>query len=284
MQLLSYSPVAPAGRVYKNKELVTNRYQLSNISQMRSIISILICCLYALIAVNATPFTKRQNAEVQQGNNEAAEAPKLWSDDKDNDNDKDDKWSKDDYGGDHDCASRSVSVLIGTSTYAIPCLQGDSIVNLNGLIPTPTSSIASSSATEASSSAVSSSAASSSEASSSTDSTTTTTDSTTNTSDTTTSADSSPTFAVNFYGSQDCTFYVFASSLGSGCFDHVFAAGSSRVDFSVGTTSTTAVIVNFYFEADCAGIPYVGTQITSDTCSQHNSTAYPTLSYSVTTV
>ena len=39
---------------------------------MRSTFPILICCLYALIAVDATPFSKRGNAEVQQGNAKAA--------------------------------------------------------------------------------------------------------------------------------------------------------------------------------------------------------------------
>jgi len=154
---------------------------------MHSTFPILIFCLYALSAVDATPFSKRGNAEVQQGNAKAAKLLNFWSDDKSDDDDKDDKWSKDDeddhYGGNgqDDCASRSVSVLIGTSTYALPCLQGDSIVNLNGLIPSAVSSSAVDS---------SSSAASSSDASSAADSTTTTTDSTTTTTDTTTSADS----------------------------------------------------------------------------------------------
>ncbi|CAO3662269.1 unnamed protein product [Umbelopsis ramanniana] len=205
------------------------------------------------------------SAEVQQGNAKAAEPLNLWSDDKSDD---DDKWSKD--GKDDkdnkdvndECASRSVSVLIGTSTYVIPCLQGDSIVNLDALIPTPTSSIASSSATEASSSAVyssaddssssssSSSAASFSEASSATDSTTTTTDSTTTTTDTTTSADSSPTFTVTVYESAVCTGNMTVSSVGIGCFNVDI---TPQGYYSAGSSVNTDVGIEFYVSENCIG-------------------------------
>ena len=240
---------------------------------MRSTFPILICCLYALIAVDATPFSKRGNAEVQQGNAKAVKPLNFWSDDKSGDDDKDNKWSKDD---EDDCASRSVSVLIGTSTYAIPCLQGDSIVNLNGLIPTP----------EAISSAVSSSAvdSSSSDASSAADSTTTTTDSTTTTTDTTTSADSSPTFTVTLYSTTDCSGNPITTSLGSGCFNYNF---SSLNFVAVETTSTTPLIVVFYQDASCAGIPYYEASIPSDPgfCFREpDALLAPISSYSVTTV
>ena len=126
---------------------------------MRFTIPILICCLYALSAVEAT-FSKKGNAEVQQGNDKAAEPQNFWSDDKSDD--KDDKWSKDDKDGKHghhdhegdsdkDCASRPVSILIGTSTYAIPCLPNGSIVDLNGLIAPPASSSSSAAASSSAS-------------------------------------------------------------------------------------------------------------------------------------
>ncbi|CAO3662273.1 unnamed protein product [Umbelopsis ramanniana] len=121
---------------------------------MRSTFPILICCLYALSAVDATLFSNKGSAEVQQDNAKAANPLNFWSDDKSDDDDKDEKRNKDNdddhYGGkgQDECASSSVAFFFGTSTYAIPCLQSDSIVNLNGHIPTPTSSIASSSATE----------------------------------------------------------------------------------------------------------------------------------------
>jgi len=54
---------------------------------MRSAIPILICCLYALTAVEAT-FSSNEKAQVQQGNDKAAEPQKLWSDDKDYKEDK----------------------------------------------------------------------------------------------------------------------------------------------------------------------------------------------------
>ncbi|KAI8579867.1 hypothetical protein K450DRAFT_240695 [Umbelopsis ramanniana AG] len=173
---------------------------------MRSSIPILICCLYALSAVDATPFSKAGNAEVQQGNVKAAEPQQLWSEDKGDDDDEEDKGG---HNGD-ECATRSVSILIGSSTYAIPCLGAGSIVNLNGLLadalpsvfpsPSPSSSVASSSAV--SSSAASSSAASSSDVSSSgvsssdastTSDTTTTTTTTTDTTTTTTTTDTTTT-------------------------------------------------------------------------------------------
>ncbi|CAO3685519.1 unnamed protein product [Umbelopsis ramanniana] len=321
---------------------------------MRSTFQILIFCLYALSAVNATLFSKRGGAEVQQRNSKAAKFLNLWcdfmsnddddkaakflnlwcdfmsdDDDKDdkwskNDDDKDDKWSKNDDDKDDkwrkdDCASLSVSVLIGTSTYAIPCLQGDSIVNLNGLIPTP-SSIACSSATEASSSAVSSSAvdssssaASSSETSSAIDSTTatgstttttesttttgstttttesttttgsttTTTESTTTTTDTTTSADSSPTTTVTLYDAANCMGGVITTSSGYGCFNCDIQASL----FSAGTTSTTELQANFYNNASCVGDLIVETHLTSDTCPNFLLTLFETvLSYSITAV
>ncbi|KAI8579866.1 hypothetical protein K450DRAFT_240694 [Umbelopsis ramanniana AG] len=105
---------------------------------MRSAIPILIGCLYALSAVDATPFSKAGNAEVQQGNVKAAEPQQLWSEDKgDDDNDdehKGEKGGKNGHNGD-ECATRSVSIMIGSSTFAIPCLGGDAVVDINGLIP-----------------------------------------------------------------------------------------------------------------------------------------------------
>ena len=263
--------------IYKGpKTQQPNCHSLYHIQKMRSTFPILICCLYALSAVDATPFSKRGNAEVQQGNAKAVKPLNFWSDDKSDDDDKDDKWSKDDeddhYGGNgqDDCASRSVSVLIGTSTYAIPCLQGDSIVNLNGVIPTP----------EASSSAVSSSAvdSSSSDASSAADSTTTTTDSTTTTTDTTTSADSSPTFTVTLYSTTDCSGNPITTSLGSGCFNYNF---SSPGFAAIGTTSTIPLMVNFYLGASCAGDPLVGFTLIPNACDQIAIKDTQTLSYSV---
>ena len=126
---------------------------------MRFTIPILICCLYAHSAVEAT-FSKKGNAEVQQGNDKAAEPQNFWSNDKSDD--KDDKWSKDDKDGKHghhdhegdsdkDCASRPVSILIGTSTYAIPCLPNGSIVDLNSLIAPPASSCSSAAASSSAS-------------------------------------------------------------------------------------------------------------------------------------
>ncbi|CAO3693321.1 unnamed protein product [Umbelopsis ramanniana] len=222
---------------------------------MRSTFAILICCLYALSAVEATSSSKSGSAEVQQSNDKPAKPLNLWSNDKSDVDDKDDKWSKD------DCASRSVSILIGTSTYAIPCLQGDSIVNLNGLIPTP----------EASSSAVSSSSASSSEASSATDSTTTTTDTTATTTDTTTTDSTTTTTASTtstdtttttttttlptgtnliFYESLDCTGDIILSNSGQGCFNDNLAVG---LLFSARSSANTTVDVEFFDNENCTG-------------------------------
>ncbi|KAI8580681.1 hypothetical protein K450DRAFT_270732 [Umbelopsis ramanniana AG] len=171
---------------------------------MRSAIPILFCCLYALSAVDATPFSERGNAEIQQGSAKVVEPQNFWSDDKSDDDDKDDKDDHHDKDSADKCASRSVSVLLGTSTFSIPCLGAGSIVDINGLLaaafpslvpsPMPSSAAPSSvaSSSVASSSAVDSSSASSvtTTTDSTTDSTTTTTDTTTTTTATTTTDDS----------------------------------------------------------------------------------------------
>jgi hypothetical protein len=237
---------------------------------MRATFAILICCLYTLSAVEATPSSKSESAEVQQGIAKAASPLKFWSDDKSSDDGKDAKDDKDDKDDNDEFASRSVAVLIGTSTYVIPCFQGDSIVNLNGLIPTPeaSSSAVSSSAVDSSSSAASSSApssssASSSEVSSATD-ITTTTDSINTTTGTTTSADSVPTFAVTLYTSFNCMGAPVTTSYNSGCFRYDFPL---RV--SVGTSSDVALTVRFFEVIECTGIPVAEAQLGPSNCSQY---------------
>jgi hypothetical protein len=137
---------------------------------MRSAIPILICCLYALSTVEATG----DNSEVQQGDANVAEPQAFWSDNKYGKGGK-----RDDDGDDDECASRSVSILLGTSTFAIPFMGPGNIVDLNGLLQVAFPSAL------PSASVVSSSTASSSDPGI-TDSTTTTTTTTDPTSTTTT--------------------------------------------------------------------------------------------------
>ncbi|KAI8576605.1 hypothetical protein K450DRAFT_274515 [Umbelopsis ramanniana AG] len=108
---------------------------------MRSAISILICSLYALCAVDATSISEGGNTLVEKDIIKAAEPQQLWSEVKsDDDGEVDHKDGKDGKGGkgghkSDEYATRSVSILIGSSTFAIPCLGAGSIVDINGFIP-----------------------------------------------------------------------------------------------------------------------------------------------------
>ncbi|KAI8584437.1 hypothetical protein K450DRAFT_267117 [Umbelopsis ramanniana AG] len=105
---------------------------------------------------------RRKSDELQQGNAKAAKPQQLWSEDKsDDDYDDEDEGGKGGKGGHNgnECATRSVSILIGSSTFDIPCLGAGSIVNLNGLLPSfvSTSSVDTSTSIQASSSSSSAS-------------------------------------------------------------------------------------------------------------------------------
>ncbi|KAI8575006.1 hypothetical protein K450DRAFT_276011 [Umbelopsis ramanniana AG] len=128
---------------------------------MRSAIPILICCLYALSAAEVTSISEGGNALVEKSIVKAAEPQQLWSEVKsDDDGEVDDEGDKSGKGGHRsdECATRSVSILIGSSTFAIPCLGAGSIVDVNGFIPIAFSSLSPSPSPESSS--IASSAAS----------------------------------------------------------------------------------------------------------------------------
>ncbi|KAI8576908.1 hypothetical protein K450DRAFT_274225 [Umbelopsis ramanniana AG] len=79
-----------------------------------------------------------ENALVEKGIVRDAKPQQLWSEIKsDDDGEVDHKGGQGGKGGHRsdECATRSVSILIGSSTYAIPCLGAGSIVDVNGFIP-----------------------------------------------------------------------------------------------------------------------------------------------------
>jgi hypothetical protein len=110
----------------------------------------------------------------------------------------------------------------------------------------------------------------------------TTTSTTTSSSTTTTSAVvSSPTFTVYFYNSPDCSGDIIQSSNNDGCFNF----DTPQLTFSLDSTSSSKLSVDYYPEASCAGLPLAETRISPNACPVYdyeNHVEY--LSYTVTTL
>jgi hypothetical protein len=99
---------------------------------------------------------------------------------------------------------------------------------------------------------------------------------------TTTSAPvSSPTYTLHFYDSPDCSGDVIHSSNNDGCFDFDI----TEVIYSMDSTSSSKLKVDFYPEASCAGNPLAEIRFYPNTCPVYNYQDHVEyLSYTVTTL
>ena len=99
---------------------------------------------------------------------------------------------------------------------------------------------------------------------------------------TTSAAVSSPTYTLHFYGSQDCSGDVIHSSINDGCFNF----DNPLPNFSLDSTSSSKLSVDFYQEASCAGNPLAEIRFYPNTCPVYDfdDDHGDYMSYTVTTV